>query len=62
MPSNSMQDFLEGMDIKEGESITINCPRCKGIKKFSISNQDGMLLYNCTGPLVILRAPTPQTC
>ena len=47
MPSNSMQDFLEGMDIKEGESITINCPRCKGIKKFSISNQDGMLLYNC---------------
>ena len=47
MPSIPSQDFLEGINVKEGESLTLDCPKCNGVKKFSISNQDGLLLYNC---------------
>ena len=47
MPSIPSQHFLEGIDVKEGESLTLDCPKCNGVKKFSISNQDGLLLYNC---------------
>ena len=39
-------NILEGIDVKR-ESHYIDCPKCNGVKKFSISNQDGLLLYNC---------------
>ena len=47
MPNLPSRDFLQNLDIKEGETLTMDCPKCNGVKKFSISNLDGMLLYNC---------------
>tara|TARA_B100001250_G_C19797218_1_gene789337 strand:- start:1211 stop:2008 length:798 start_codon:yes stop_codon:yes gene_type:complete len=41
------REFIEGLGVKEGESVTIDCPVCNGIKKFSVTNQEGLLLYNC---------------
>ena len=47
MPNLPSRDFLQNLDIKEGETINMDCPKCDGVKKFSVSNLDGMLLYNC---------------
>ncbi len=47
MPNTPSRSYLEGLDVKEGESINIDCPKCNGVKKFSVSNQDGLILYNC---------------
>ena len=47
MPNLPSRDFLQNLEIREGETITMDCPKCNGVKKFSISNLDGMLLYNC---------------
>ena len=41
------REFIEGLDIKEGESITIDCPVCNGVKKFSATNKEVLILYNC---------------
>ena len=41
------KEFLEELGLKEGETITIDCPVCNGVKKFSASNKEGLILYNC---------------
>ena len=41
------REFIEGLNVKEGESITIDCPVCNGVKKFSATNKEGLILYNC---------------
>jgi 5S rRNA maturation endonuclease (ribonuclease M5) len=40
-------EILKSIRISEGESKTIDCPFCYGKKKFSITNKDGTLLWNC---------------
>lgn len=40
-------DVLKSIKIKEGTSMTIDCPFCHGKKKFSITNNDGTILWNC---------------
>ena len=40
-------EILKAIRISEGESKTIDCPFCYGKKKFSITNKDGTLLWNC---------------
>ena len=39
--------FLENIELADGETLTMNCPVCKGIKKFTITKVDRVLLYNC---------------
>lgn len=39
--------MIRNIRVKEGESLTINCPFCGGQKKFSISKLDGKTLWNC---------------
>jgi len=43
----SVKDYIKGLDIKSGDSLTLNCPICGGYKKFSVSNLDGIIVYNC---------------
>lgn len=40
-------EILKSIKISEGESKTIDCPFCHGKKKFSITNKDGTILWNC---------------
>lgn len=39
--------FLDDIELADGETLTMNCPVCKGIKKFTITKMDRVLLYNC---------------
>ena len=39
--------FLEELDLEEGKTLTIDCPVCKGKKKFTATRVDDMILYNC---------------
>ena len=43
----SVKEYVKGLDIKSGDSLTLNCPVCGGYKKFSVSNLDGIVVYNC---------------
>ena len=43
----SIRDYIKSLEIKSGDSLTLNCPVCGGYKKFSVSNLDGMVVYNC---------------
>ena len=43
-PSN---DFIRRLDVKEGETLTLDCPVCNGVKKFTATNKDGLIIYNC---------------
>jgi|TARA_R110000822_G_scaffold59990_1_gene149748 hypothetical protein len=40
-------EILQSIKLAEGESKTIDCPFCYGKKKFSISNKEGAVLWNC---------------
>lgn len=44
---NDQLTMIRNIRVKEGESLTINCPFCGGQKKFSISKIDGKTLWNC---------------
>ena len=47
MASKPTNDFIRELNVKEGETITMDCPICKGVKKFTATNRDGLILYNC---------------
>lgn len=40
-------DILKSIRLNEGDTKTINCPFCGGVKKFTISNLDGRIVWNC---------------
>ena len=40
-------EILSRIKVPEGKSYTIDCPFCQGKKKFSITNNDGTILWNC---------------
>ena len=40
-------ELLKSIKLSDGESKSIDCPFCNGKKKFSISNKEGMVLWNC---------------
>ena len=40
-------EFVTSIKINENERKSVNCPFCGGIKKFTVSNQEGKLLWNC---------------
>ena len=39
--------FLEDLDLEEGKTLTMDCPVCKGVKKFTVTKKDDTILYNC---------------
>ena len=39
--------FLEELDLEEGKTLTMDCPVCKGKKKFTATRVDDVILYNC---------------
>ena len=42
-----MYDLPEFDDLMEYQKIRINCPSCGGIKTFTATRTDGIILYNC---------------
>lgn len=40
-------ETIQSIKVSEGESKTIDCPFCYGKKKFSITNKEGTVLWNC---------------
>ncbi len=42
-----MYDLPEFDDLMEYQKIRINCPSCGGIKTFTATRTDGIVLYNC---------------
>ena len=42
-----MFDLPEFDDLMEYQKIRINCPSCGGIKTFTATRPDGLVLYNC---------------
>ena len=39
--------FLEELDLEEGRTLTMDCPVCKGKKKFTATRVEDAILYNC---------------
>lgn len=42
-----MKDVINSLKLSVGESRRIDCPVCNRRGTFSVSNEDGVLLYNC---------------
>jgi len=42
-----MIEYIRGLDIADGSSIRMDCPECKGRKTFTVTNNNGHLLWNC---------------
>ena len=43
-----LKDYVRSLDIESGETLTLNCPVCGGIKKFTVTNTgEGAYIYNC---------------
>jgi len=40
-------ELLQSIKLADGESKSIDCPFCSGKKKLSLSNKEGVLLWNC---------------
>lgn len=40
-------EVLKSIKLSDGETKSIDCPFCHGKKKFSISNKEGVILWNC---------------
>ena len=38
---------LDDYNVAVGETKRMNCPVCKGVRTFSITNNMGSLLWNC---------------
>ena len=43
-----VKEYVRSLDIETGETLTLNCPVCGGIKKFTVTNTgEGSYIYNC---------------
>ena len=45
--SSKVREYVNQLTLDFGESLTLNCPVCGGYKKFSVTNLDGTIVYNC---------------
>lgn len=43
----TLNDILGQFDVSYGETIRTDCPWCKGVNTFSLSNIGGSLVWNC---------------
>ncbi len=42
-----MYNFIQNLDIQESETVRMDCPECRGRKTFTVTNNNGQLLWNC---------------
>lgn len=42
-----IQDLIDDLFLSDGETKRINCPNCAGIKTFTITSKDGLVIWNC---------------
>lgn len=42
-----MLNFIQNIDVTEGNTVRMDCPECRGRKTFTVSNIHGQLLWNC---------------
>jgi len=47
MYNNIINDTINDLDLPIGHSKRMNCPICKGINTFSVTNNMGRLVWNC---------------
>jgi hypothetical protein len=47
MYNNTISDIISDLNLPIGHSKRMNCPICKGINTFSVTNNMGRLLWNC---------------
>ena len=43
----NIRSFVEGLDLRDGESQRMNCPACGGKNTFTVTNTSGSVVYNC---------------
>ena len=43
----NIHEYVEQLNVENGESRRLNCPLCKSYKTFSVTNNMGSLLWNC---------------
>ena len=43
----NIHEYVEQLNVENGESRRLNCPMCKSYKTFSVTNNMGSLLWNC---------------
>lgn len=44
---NRVRQFVDSLDVAVGLSYRCNCPQCGGKNTFTVTNDNGNLLYNC---------------
>jgi hypothetical protein len=42
-----IQDLLNDVILKDGETLRLNCPSCGGYKTFTITKLSGSTVWNC---------------
>lgn len=47
MYNNIINDTISDLDLPIGHSKRMNCPVCKGINTFSVTNNMGRMIWNC---------------
>ena len=47
MYNNIISDIISDLNLPVGHSKRMNCPVCKGVNTFSITNNMGRLVWNC---------------
>ena len=40
-------DFVDDLDVTNGATVRRNCPVCDGIRTFTVTNKNGMIVWNC---------------
>ena len=44
---NNIYKFVSDMDIPNGTTKRMDCPKCGGYKTFTVTNNMGSLVWNC---------------
>ena len=43
----NIRDFVDDLDVENGATVRRNCPVCDGFKTFTVTNKNGMIVWNC---------------
>jgi len=44
---NNIKEYINNLDLNNGETRRLNCPLCNGYKTFTVTNNMGSILWNC---------------
>ena len=42
-----IRNFVDDLDVPNGATVRRNCPVCEGFKTFTVTNKNGMTVWNC---------------